>query len=71
MHTVIVTDAENRPLRVVCGYCDSEHNFRGGPRIGADEVPARAGAPASVRTRSRVEREAFRSSASAKGVVPR
>ena len=35
MHTVIVTDAESRPLRVVCGYCDSEHNFRGGPRIGA------------------------------------
>ena len=59
MHTVIVTDAENRPLRVVCGYCDSEHNFRGGPRIGADEVPARAGAPASAGRAQRVEREAF------------
>jgi hypothetical protein len=59
MHTVIVTDTENRPLRVVCGYCDSEHNFRGGPRIGADEVPARAGAPASAGRAQRVEREAF------------
>ena len=45
MHTVVVTDAESRPLRVVCGYCDSEHNFRGGPRVGADEAPARPAAP--------------------------
>ncbi len=42
MHTVIVTDTESRPLRVVCGYCDSEHNYRGGPRTGADEAPVRA-----------------------------
>jgi hypothetical protein len=59
MHTVIVTDAESRPLRVVCGYCDSEHNFRGGPRIGAEEAPARAGAPATPGRAQRVEREAF------------
>ena len=32
MHTVIAADAEGLPLRVVCGYCHSEHNFRGGPR---------------------------------------
>ena len=31
MHTVIVADAEGRPIRVSCGYCDSEHNYRGGP----------------------------------------
>jgi hypothetical protein len=36
MHTVIAADAEGRPMRVVCGYCHSEHNFRGGPRIGAE-----------------------------------
>src|SRR5687768_8930602 len=29
MHTVIVTDTEGRPLRVSCGYCSSEHNYRG------------------------------------------
>jgi hypothetical protein len=45
MHTVIAADTEGRPLRVVCGYCDSEHNFRGGPRIGAEE-PARSRAVA-------------------------
>ena len=41
MHTVIASDHEGRPLRVVCGYCDSEHNFRGGPRTGTE-----AGGPA-------------------------
>lgn len=33
MHTIIVVDGEGQPLRVACGYCDSEHNYRGGPRI--------------------------------------
>jgi hypothetical protein len=31
LHTVIVVDADGAPLRVVCGYCHSEHNYRGGP----------------------------------------
>jgi hypothetical protein len=33
MHTVIAADSAGRPLRVACGYCGSEHNYRGGPRI--------------------------------------
>ena len=33
MHTVIAADAAGQPLRVQCGYCRSEHNYRGGPRI--------------------------------------
>ena len=51
MHTVIASDSEGRPLRVVCGYCDSEHNFRGGPRIGTDDpsAPAAARAPRPAR----------------------
>jgi hypothetical protein len=32
MHTVVAADAEGQPIRVVCGYCRSEHNYRGGPR---------------------------------------
>jgi hypothetical protein len=42
IHTVMAADANGRPLRVVCDYCRSEHNFRGGPRMaaGADAVPA-------------------------------
>ncbi len=34
MHTVIAADAGGQPLRVQCGYCRSEHNYRGGPRTG-------------------------------------
>jgi hypothetical protein len=33
MHTVVVVDGDGRPLRVDCGYCHSEHNYRGGPRV--------------------------------------
>jgi hypothetical protein len=29
----MAADAAGRVIRVVCGYCGSEHNFRGGPRI--------------------------------------
>ena len=29
-HTVIAADADGRILRVICGYCGSQHNFRGG-----------------------------------------
>jgi hypothetical protein len=59
MHTVIASDAEGRPLRVVCGYCDSEHNFRGGPRIGADERSEASSGPAAARAPrpARMERD--------------
>jgi hypothetical protein len=33
IHTIIALDAEGRPARVDCGYCHSEHNYRGGPRM--------------------------------------
>jgi hypothetical protein len=39
MHTIVVVDGDGRPLRVSCGYCDSEHNYRGGPRIGVGAAP--------------------------------
>jgi hypothetical protein len=29
VHTVIAADAEGHPIRVACGYCGSEHNYRG------------------------------------------
>jgi hypothetical protein len=32
-HTVIAADDAGRPIRVACGYCGSEHNYRGGPRM--------------------------------------
>src|SRR5436190_3902852 len=44
MHTVIVVDGDGLPIRVSCGFCHSEHNYRGGPRIGVE-----AGGPAFAR----------------------
>lgn len=35
MHTVIAADAAGQPIRVQCGFCRSEHNYRGGPRVAA------------------------------------
>jgi hypothetical protein len=36
-HTVIVVDRDGRVLRVMCGFCGSQHNYRGG---GAERPPA-------------------------------
>jgi hypothetical protein len=33
LHTVIVVDGDGRPIRVSCDYCDSQHNYRGGPTV--------------------------------------
>src|SRR3954451_21275434 len=35
LHTVVAADNSGAPLRVMCDYCRSEHNYRGGPR---DEI---------------------------------
>jgi hypothetical protein len=48
MHTIIVVDGDGQPLRVACGYCDSEHNYRGGPRI---DTTAPMSAPSAAPTR--------------------
>ena len=42
MHTVVAADPAGQPIRVACGYCRSEHNYRGGPRVEVDTPPARA-----------------------------
>ena len=61
MHTVIVADPQGVPIRVVCGYCQSEHNYRGGPRLGLEErqSAARAARPEMSARRGRSERESF------------
>ena len=41
MHTVIVVDGAQQPLRVACDFCGSEHNFRGGARLTGAAAPAR------------------------------
>ena len=49
MHTVIVVDGNGRPIRVDCGFCHSEHNYRGGPRVGALSAAHASTPPASAR----------------------
>lgn len=45
MHTVIAADAAGRPIRVSCGYCDSEHNYRGGPAVVRPHTSSASAAP--------------------------
>jgi len=52
MHTVVAADADGRPLRVSCGYCRSEHNYRGGGRVQSGQSAAAStmsAAPTAVR----------------------
>jgi hypothetical protein len=67
MHTVVVADADGRPIRVSCGYCDSEHNYRGGPASARVEPQASYGGQAgasrvdsSAQARPRPARDAAR-----------
>ncbi len=55
MHTVIAADPNGVPIRVACGYCSSEHNFRGGPRT--DVQPARGGEPRERQSAPRPPRQ--------------
>src|SRR5690242_6881781 len=60
MHAVVAAGADGMPLRVSCGYCGSEHNYRGGPRVGEPSRSAEpAGASSSSRSAAGREREAF------------
>jgi hypothetical protein len=54
MHTVVAADGDGRPIRVDCGFCHSEHNYRGGARIGVtpgSAAPEKAARPTDTRQR--------------------
>ncbi len=63
LHTVIAADEAGRPIRVACGYCHSEHNYRGGPRVGL--VPGSSRAPEAIDSRARATPEPSRATPSA------
>jgi hypothetical protein len=44
-HTVIAVDGGS--IRVICGFCQSQHNYRGGPRVDAPVPPRHAPASAA------------------------
>jgi hypothetical protein len=52
-HTVMAVDGEGRVLRVVCGFCGSEHNYRGGGDDAGEarRPPAGPARPVSVAAR--------------------
>jgi len=52
LHTVIAVDADGLPIRVVCGYCHSEHNYRGGPADTASRPASSSAAPDARRAPS-------------------
>jgi len=45
LHTVMASDEQGQPLRVVCGFCGSEHNYRGGPRVDVHSARPAVSAP--------------------------
>jgi hypothetical protein len=45
MHTVVAVDASGQAIRVSCGFCRSEHNYRGGPRVAPSGAPSPESAP--------------------------
>jgi hypothetical protein len=59
LHTVMAADQTGQPIRVVCGFCGSEHNYRGGPRV--DPQPSRPSppSPATRSAKSPADREPF------------
>ena len=60
MHTVVAADSDGRPIRVDCGYCHSEHNYRGGPRVDASGAQAARSRPSgayAAATPGRAERD--------------
>ena len=67
MHTVVAADSDGRPIRVDCGYCHSEHNYRGGGRIGSQGANT-PGAPTA--SHSGAEPLARRSAGGAKAAFP-
>jgi hypothetical protein len=50
-HTVIAVDDQGRALRVLCGFCGSQHNYRGG---GGEAAPSRPPEPVFDRERTEV-----------------
>jgi len=62
LHTVVAADASGHPLRVVCDYCRSEHNYRGGPRLMVPGAPTTEGGGREPASKAAPDRESRRPS---------
>jgi len=76
LHTVIVVDEAGAPLRVSCGFCRSDHNYRGGPRVrpsgvGGQASPDRpSGGASPSRPRHAADRQPFPPVADRERIAP-
>ena len=61
MHTVIAADGDGQPIRVVCGFCQSEHNYRGGPRVAQESSTRGWGGQSATPSREVARRPAAKS----------
>jgi hypothetical protein len=61
MHTVIAADGDGQPIRVVCGFCQSEHNYRGGPRVAQESSTRGWGGQSTTPSREVARRPAAKS----------
>jgi hypothetical protein len=69
MHTVMAADSNGHPIRVTCGYCNSEHNYRGGGRMSPSSSSA---SPSSTPSSASSSSSSFASSTrQAPPVAPR
>jgi hypothetical protein len=62
MHVVVAADSDGRAIRVVCGFCRSEHNYRGGPRVetaGSAPAPSPSSGGSGRAVRAASTREPF------------
>ncbi|GAC1370993.1 MAG: hypothetical protein NVSMB47_19900 [Polyangiales bacterium] len=76
-HTVIAADGDGRILRVVCGYCGSQHGFRGDAAIAramgagpTSRAGSSAGSSAGSTSTSRGEASIANARAIARGALP-
>jgi hypothetical protein len=67
-HTVIVVDERGQPLRVTCDYCQSQHNYRGGPRVGPDAAAGKV--PPAPRSSTEAGAEPFRIVSDSERIAP-
>jgi hypothetical protein len=66
-HTVVAVDGDS--VRVICGYCQSQHNFRGGPRVEPSIAPRQA-RPVAASAQSAEPISRPRASASPRDTLP-
>lgn len=50
MHTIVAVDAAGKPLRVACGFCRAEHNYRGGKASSRSSSSSGSGSSAPRRS---------------------